>query len=322
MRFLFRTLALLLLLGTVLSFNGRLHFMLDNLSSFKVHFVIAFAVCIAAFLILRDRRWAIVAVIGLSMNAVPMLPWYFAPDRGEEFAVDRSIKVLMANISLRNRDYARLLELIDTEQPDVFGLVEVNAEWISGVASLNSRYPYRFEAPHQRYWGLALYSKLPISDAQLLELATGVPPVIVATLHTERGDVEFMLAHPRPPMSEMDTDLRDRQMEGMAQYIAESRLPVILAGDLNTAMWSPVYKDFVELSGLHNARAGSGVDGTWPPSPIFGVPIDHIMSSESIALRNFRVLPRIGSDHLPIAAEIILPGERLAYRQGGTNDAP
>ena len=82
-------------------------------------------------------------------------------------------------------------------------------------------------------------------------------------------------------------------------------------GDLNVTMWSPFYRSLAKISGLNNARQGFGILPTQsailPQYAIFSAPIDHCLISQEIKVKDFRVADNIGSDHLPIVAELLLP---------------
>jgi endonuclease/exonuclease/phosphatase (EEP) superfamily protein YafD len=85
---------------------------------------------------------------------------------------------------------------------------------------------------------------------------------------------------------------------------------VIIAGDLNVSMWSPFYRSLIKRSGLHNARQGFGIlptqSGISPQFAIFSAPIDHCLVSSDIQVKNFRLGRHIGSDHLPIIADLFI----------------
>ena len=100
---------------------------------------------------------------------------------------------------------------------------------------------------------------------------------------------------------------RNAQIAAIARHAGTTRHPLVLAGDLNLTMWNDAYRPLVEVAGLHNARKGHGIGPTWPALAPLGVPIDHILASPGVVLRNFRVLPGIGSDHLPLTAEFGVP---------------
>lgn len=89
---------------------------------------------------------------------------------------------------------------------------------------------------------------------------------------------------------------------------------VILAGDLNatpdhfTALGDP---DGLGTCDSANIVTGNGAVGTWPTRlpPLLGAPIDHIMTTDDIAVTGFRVITTedgTGSDHRPIVARVIL----------------
>lgn len=285
---------------------GELHFTLDNLSNFPVHFALAFLACAFALAWLGDRRLALVAVAGLALALVPVVPWYFAGTTERPAPGVRTVKVLVSNVYVHNRQHARLLLLIDEEQPDVVGLVEVNSRWLRKVARLRAGYPYHLEIPDEEFAGLALYSRLPLANARILRVGEAGTPAIAATIQTPDGEIDFVLAHPMPPVDTEYTRRRNAQLLALGRYVRSQRHPVVIAGDLNLTMWNRNYRAFAELGGLQNARAGYGVGPTWPSIGPPGVPIDHILATTPVRFRNFRVLESIDSDHLPVSAEFSL----------------
>ena len=82
-------------------------------------------------------------------------------------------------------------------------------------------------------------------------------------------------------------------------------------------MWSPSYKDFVKKTGLRNARQGFGILPTWPTEAKFSpikpplswlilIPIDHFLISPEIKVLDIRTGANVGSDHLPLIADLVL----------------
>lgn len=286
---------------------GELHFILDNLSNFPVHFAMAFLACAAVLATLGDRRLALAAVAGLALALVPVVPWYFAGTTKQPAPGATPVKLFVANVYFSNWQHARLLRLIDRERPDVVGLVEVNERWLRKVAPLRAEYPYHFEIPDEAIIGLALYSKLPLTNARILRTGDAGTPAIAATMATADGEIEIILAHPMSPLDTEHVRRRNAQLHALGVYIGGLDRPVVIAGDLNATMWNRNYREFAERGGLHNARRGHGVGPTWPSIGRLGVPIDHILATDPVRLRNFRVLESVGSDHLPVSAEFSLP---------------
>lgn len=307
LRFVVNSIAVLALVAFGLSFLGRWHFMFDNLSSFRMHFLLTFGVLALIFLFNRARIWLSLTAGALVVCAAGVVPWYVTEHN--EHSTTPFYSVISANVSPRNDNPSRLAALIDAEQPDILGLIEITPDYLEGLSSITSSFNYRIEMPGTGFYGLALLSKLPILDSGVRYFGAGTPPVISAIIQFDHAELEALLVHAYPPMSAKKTELRNLQLRELARYVKSSARPVLILGDLNTALWSPVYREFVSLAGLRNARRGYGIGGTWPPNEVLGVPIDHVLSTQDIQLRDFRVLHAIGSDHLPVATKVSVSAE-------------
>ena len=301
-----QALVVLLGLGFAGTFFGQLNPLLDNLSNFPVHFAAAFLAFAAALAVLRSRSWAFASAAAAALAIAPVVPWYIAAAASAGEAMQPPVKLLVSNVDVANHQHKRLLQRIAEQDPDVVGLVEVNSRWLHRLKALRAAYPYHFEVPDEHYVGLALYSRLPLEHARVLQLSVSSTPAVAATLKTATGDLEFILAHPISPLNAEFIQRRNEQVFALAQYVAAAKRPTVLAGDLNLTIWNRGYRPLAETGGLHNAREGHGVEPTWPSIGPLGVPIDHILATRDVRLSNFRVLGDIGSDHLPIAAEISL----------------
>jgi endonuclease/exonuclease/phosphatase (EEP) superfamily protein YafD len=278
--------------------------LLDNLSNFPFHFAVAFLAC-AVSLALRGRRLVALAAAGAALLPVAQVaPWYFGRDAGDGSAAGPPVKILVSNVYHANRRHERILALIAREGPDLVGLVEVDGEWLRGIDELRRRYPFHYELPDDRYVGLGLYSRLPLEDARTLRLPGSGLPAIAATLAAPAGDVEIILVHLPAPLDAAQVRRRNDHARLLALHLRQLGKPTVVAGDLNMTMWNRGYRPLAHAGGLANARAGHGVGPTWPALWRLGVPIDHILATDGVRLGNFRVLPSVGSDHLPIAAEI------------------
>ncbi len=286
-------------------FAGRVA-LFDNLSNFPVHFAACFLACAALFLALKSRLWAIASAAAAAVAFAPVVPWYIGPAAPPVDAARPFVTILVSNVNFANHRHEALRQLVADLSPDVVGLVEVTAAWTGKLQTLRSAYPHHLEAPDESYLGLALYSRLPLKDARALDLGLASTPAIAATLVTEAGEIEIVLAHAMSPLSAEFIDRRNEQVLALAQFVGASGKPIVLAGDLNLSMWNDGYRPLAETGRLQNARDGHGVGPTWPAVAWLGVPIDHVLATPDIALRNFRVLDGVGSDHLPISAEFTL----------------
>jgi endonuclease/exonuclease/phosphatase (EEP) superfamily protein YafD len=278
--------------------------LLDNLSNFPAHFGAAFVAC-AALLARRGRLLAAIACGTLAAFALArVVPWYFAPEAAPAEPGRHWARIVVSNVYAGNPHYRRLLALVRDENPDVVGLVEVDSRWLRKLKPLRRAYPHHYELPDEQYAGLALYSRFPIEGARTLRLpGEHAAHAITATLKLAGVDVEIVLAHPTAPIGAEYIAKRNAQVAAIVRHASATRAPLVLAGDLNLTMWNDAYRPLEEVAQLHNARTGHGIGPTWPALGPIGVPIDHILGSPGVRLRKFRVLPAVGSDHFPVAAE-------------------
>jgi endonuclease/exonuclease/phosphatase (EEP) superfamily protein YafD len=269
-----------------------------------VHFGLAFIACAALLAVQRQPAWAAAALAAAALALAPVVPWYFGADAPLADPARPWVKILASNVYYANHQRRRIKDLVAEENPDLVGLVEVSSSWLHALKSLRERYPYHFEVPDENYVGLALYSRLPLENARVLQLPGEQPtPAIAATLKLPGGDIEIVLVHPMSPIGADFVRRRNEQIRALAEYVRAAGRPLVIAGDFNLTMWNAGYRPLVDVAKLHNARQGHGVGPTWPSVWRLGVPIDHILGTSAVRFRNFRVLGAVGSDHLPVLAE-------------------
>ena len=87
----------------------------------------------------------------------------------------RELSLLNANVLMTNRDYPKLLALVEQRKPDVLLLLEPAADWAAAMAPLAAAYPYRLSEPVPNTYGMILLSRLPMQGRLLHRLAPGVP---------------------------------------------------------------------------------------------------------------------------------------------------
>jgi endonuclease/exonuclease/phosphatase (EEP) superfamily protein YafD len=154
---------------------------------------------------------------------------------------------------------------------------------------------------------MALFSRLPLTNAVVLHLGEAGVPTVTADVLIEGTPVHLVGTHPLPPGTPRYARLRNEQLLRVADYVRDQSDPIILLGDLNATPWSPHFKRLLKESQLKNTARGHGLCASWPAGlPPLRIPIDHCLVSPSIHVRERGVGPGIGGDHLPLMAELLV----------------
>lgn len=259
----------------------------------------------------RSTLWGFAALACLVAYLLLMTPVLHSANGGSPSNSEPNLRILTTNVYDKNHDPAALLKLIRDTDPDVVVLQEVNEEWQNLLAPLESEYPQHACSPRYPRGGtdLAQYWRIP-SEA-LAELAESGIPATSTEIKVDGISVRVVNVHTAAPFSPHRAARYRDQMEALTKWLKESGEPVIVAGDFNSSVWSPLYRKLVHEAGLVSAREGRGLLGTWPS--FFGPlrsPIDHILVSPGIEVVACRVGPGIGSDHRPLIADL-----RISKRQ-------
>lgn len=221
---------------------------------------------------------------------------------------DQQLKILTANIKLSNRSYERLTSLVAQQEPDITVVIEPDQDWITALEPLKQRQPHTVEVPLDTGYGMAIYSRLPLSDVQVSDRVTEGVPSIRTIVTLRSGDkVALYAVHPEPPIATHDTKGRDSEIALAGIAARDDAYPAIVTGDLNDVAWSTTTRRFQRVSGLLDPRVGRGFYNTFHAHyPLFRWPLDHLFHEASFTLVSMNRLPDIGSDHFPMIFSLAL----------------
>ena len=234
------------------------------------------------------------------------------------------ISLIAANVKLSNRDYDRLIDLCLARQPDILLAIEVDDKWIAALrAALDDDYPHRVEVPQDNGYGMAVFSRLPLSDTSVRELITKKVPSVRTTVTLRNRDrFRLYVVHPEPPVIDHDTMGRDSEIAMVGLEAAKDELPAMVAGDLNDVAWSTTTRRFQRLSRLMDPRVGRGFFNTFSATmPWMRWPLDHLFHDPRFRLVEMARLPKIGSDHFPMWFALILADEAAQVSDPGEADS-
>ena len=82
------------------------------------------------------------------------------------------------------------------------------------------------------------------------------------------------------------------------------------AGDLNLTPWAPEFSSLLARGNLRDTGPYRGLLATWfSRLPFVGLLIDHVLVSPDIGILANRVGADLGSDHLPVIADLTVATE-------------
>lgn len=230
------------------------------------------------------------------------------PRTSETVSEARSVSLLAANVKKSNRQYHRLIEQTRRVRPDILMTLEVDQDWVDALEVLSDLYPHRQLKPLDTGYGMAVYSCLPLEDAQFREkVVDGVPSLRARVPLADGLAFRLYVVHPEPPVPYQDTEGRDAEMSAVAIEVRDDPLPAIVSGDLNDVAWSITTRRFQQVSGLLDPRVGRGFYNTFSATmPWMRWPLDHLFHDAQFRLLEMRREAKNGSDHFPMYFKLML----------------
>ena len=229
---------------------------------------------------------------------------YLLPSGSLE-ASPNDLRLLSFNVLTSNRDFDETLELIESEDPDIILLYEIDPRWSEELQVLTTEYPfYVFEARADNF-GIAALSKVP---GTVLESVPTEPidlPSVSVRFENQETPVHIIGTHPLPPVGPNSSNSRNTQLLAVADMADQSTGARMIAGDFNVTPSSPWFAATAERAGVEDAAKGFGLQRTWVvfPSYLGGIKIDHVLVGPQITVVNHRVGPDVGSDHRAVIVD-------------------
>ena len=239
------------------------------------------------------------------------------------------VRVLSCNIDRTAVDVQRLVELVADTQPDVVALQECPAilplQWPAGwyfcrtgQLLIASPHPLRNEESVQDRHLPG--PSPPVNSLRcIVEMPQGQAGFCCVHLHTPREGLSEVLDRQTLVSPARSTELaaaiveRRLESEELVEWLQGRPGAWIAAGDFNMPADSAIYR--ASWAGCVNAFSVSGFGfGYTKWTPIggwqYGLRIDHVLGGPGLKARRCWVGPDVGSDHLPLLAELALPAGR------------
>ncbi len=305
-----RVLTFLLLLALIAGQFGARHIYLDLFSHFQLQYAACSLILVVALLGMRSWRWAALALSCLIWTLWLVVPWYLP--RHQPPLVEANLRIMLVNVLQSNTHYEDVVKQIESIDPDIVVLQEINLIWLENLQSLSDGRPYHIHVPGGVLRGMAIFSSFPLKDLQTEEFGDRMTPSVIATITVDDISVSLVATHPWPPSGQFDYRARNKQLEQVGEFMAGRPDPRILIGDLNLSMWSPHYEKLISTTGMKNVRRGFGVMPSFPMDSLalIRVPIDHCLVSNDIQVVICRLGEAMGSDHAPLIVDLVIPAGR------------
>lgn len=278
------------------------HWFFQLFSHFMLQYVWLFILFGLFFFLTKKKVFAILsilfAVILFSKIWPSQIVTASSPKTQSEFSI------LSINLLSSNNDSKKVNQLIEDKDADVLLLIEYTSFWDKNA--LTTEYPYSIIEPREDNFGIALYSKLPLTDGTILDFTNSRFPMTAAKIEVGNLKVDILGLHYENPIGRHQTKVQKFQIQETISY-TQSKQNVIVIGDFNLTPYTKDFSNLLHQANLRDSRVGFGIQGSWPSlwTP-FRIPIDHALVSKNIKVKYREIGPSVGSDHLPLYLQIQL----------------
>ncbi len=255
---------------------------------------------LAAWALWRRRPWLTGAG---ALGALMVLLQLDAPVAGStRERGDAGLRIAQFNLLQPNKHHADVVRLALASDADVLSFQEVSPAWAAALRQgLSSAYPYAQVVPNDHCYGIALFSRRPVTRMTVHHLSGS--PVIEAEIEEGTGTLHVFTVHATSPGSLAEHRERNAQLKALAALVRSRAERSIVVGDLNTVSWDRAMWGLCAASGLRV--------GTLPIAPTFPsvlglslIPIDHVLTTPGARVLRSDTFVIPGSDHRGLVADI------------------
>ena len=245
---------------------------------------------------------------------------------------ERALTVVTFNIRGDNPQLDSFFSWLRSTNADIVLLQETPASWThDGIPQLLDPYPYQVSLPiGAGQWGEVILSRQPIVGHERyrvqgfphdrIEIEWAGERIAIYNVHMvipQRATARLTQRFYRNYLNmilKYDDSIRNDQIDELLALLANERLPFIAAGDFNTSDNAVAYERIAARLRDSFREGGRGMGSTWPHARVAGLPsfipplirIDYVWHSDEFQTLTTFVGPPLGSDHLPVIANLVL----------------
>lgn len=230
------------------------------------------------------------------------------PRTRSQAASDGQVSILAGNVLQTNSCYPDFVDEVKRFDPDLVLTMESNKDWENGLSELEKNYPYTVKVPLDNFYGMHLYSKKEVKNAEVRYQIEDNKPSIFFDFPTKgNSTIFFCCLHPAPPSPTENETSKERDAELMltGKQIRDLDKPTVVCGDMNDVVWSRTTRLFKKMTGMIDPRVGRGFFSTYHAGYFFlRFPLDHLFHTRDLYVGKMVRSKNFGSDHFAMYYEI------------------
>ncbi len=284
-------------------------------ASLRMHWFLL-GMLIALYYVVRRRYPLLLAGWALTLYHAPALASLMLAERPHVPASEHHTVRVFQHNTLRYKDNAdEVMRWLSShgDDYDIVFLQEVSPVLNERINELLPYYPYIVPTYYKQRFDNAVLSKYPITSFEIRmfpDLEIGYIRCVFS-LDDGGGALTMYGMHATAPISPAYWHARNGQFAHIASEIEnDTQYPRFMVGDLNLTPYSPIFASLLEISHLRSSMEGFGLENTWGsflPTRMLGLPIDHLLFSDHISVKKKTVGPSLGSDHYSVTTVLAVP---------------
>ena len=196
------------------------------------------------------------------------------------------VKIAHYNVSSISDPDKTIQDLLEMDV-DLISLQDLTPDWHYLLKeTLGEKYPYQESIVRFDPYGLALFSKFPISQTDTFSVAE-VPNIISnIKIGKDQAMLRIIAAHTSPPLYTNAYSLMQDQVKAIGQKVNDSVLPCLVVGNFNAPPWWGEMQGLREIGNLMDSRRSV----TFGLTEIFQSPGDYLLYTPKLKCVDFKNL--------------------------------
>jgi endonuclease/exonuclease/phosphatase (EEP) superfamily protein YafD len=297
-----RSLLAIILLMSLLGFLSSMNFVFDVCSHLRLQYLFfSLITMIVLLLIFRKKTLSLIlSILIFIFNFFPIV----SVIKINKYGLGKSISVGMITLTRQNKQYKSVIMEIAKTKPDILILQEIDDKWSSKLQVVKNSYPYVYEISRKDNYGMAIYSKVHITQIRRMNIGTYDIPAISAFCDVNGKVFEILSIHSTPSTSQKYFINTKSVYSALADYIVQNGDNIIVVSEMNVPQYASTYKNFISRSKMKDCFNIFNLSYSAKLPYLVRLPYDHIFITNSFILKGIEIGSSVGSEHFPIYVKV------------------